>query len=128
MGVTSTTAIKINSKSFGRIQKVELIPDLPSRHKLTMSKRYFPFTINHVSEEDIGTLFFTSMAHFDTATLLRCRLVSRGWRDAIDSHTELWNRMSLMRAIQDNRIDLCKLIVEYAGGKTEDMGDVDKQF
>ena len=73
-------------------------------------------------------MFFTSMAHFDTATLLRCRLVSRGWRDAIDSHTELWNRMSLMRAIKDNRIDLCKLIVEYAGGKTQDMEDVDKQF
>ena len=44
----------------------------------------FPFVINSVREEDNAKTFFLSMADFDVKTLLRLRLVSREWRDAID--------------------------------------------
>ena len=56
------------------------------------------------------------MADFDTGTLLRCRAVSRRWRDVIDSRTALWSQMSLMRAVKENRLDICQYIVEYANG------------
>ena len=45
----------------------------------------FPHVIYGVREEDIAKTFFLSMADFDVKTLLRLRLVSKEWRDAIDS-------------------------------------------
>ena len=78
----------------------------------------FPYVINGVAEEDIGDLFFgQSLGDFDTQTLLRCRLVSQGWKHAIDSNTALWDRMSLFKAVGDNRADICELIVEHAKNK-----------
>ena len=75
-----------------------------------MSAAQFPDVVNGVAEEDIGTVFFESMTDFDTATLLSCRSVSKRWRDAIDPSTSLWNRMSLMQAVKDNRTDItCRL-------------------
>ena len=82
-----------------------------------MADDHFPFVIYGVSEEDIVILIFALVATFDTATLLRLRSVSKRWRDAIDSRTKLWSRVSLRRAVLDNRIDICKLIVEYADEK-----------
>ena len=75
---------------------------------------YIPFVINGVAEKDIVTTFFASMEGFDTQTLLRCRAVSKGWRDAIDSHTTLWDRMPLWKAVEDNnRLDICEFIDNY---------------
>ena len=75
--------------------------------------------VNQVREEDIAKLFFLSMADFDVKTLLRLRLVSKEWRDAIDSihGTKLWGKQSLMRAVDDNRLNICQLILEHAKDK-----------
>ena len=54
----------------------------------------FPFKIYGVVEEDIATVFFASTADFDTSTLLKLRLVCKGFRDGIDSNTTLWSRVS----------------------------------
>merc|ERR1712018_939349 len=37
--------------------------------------------------------------------------------DGIDAYTTLWSRMSMMRAVQENRLDICELIVEHAEDK-----------
>ena len=76
----------------------------------------FPHVIYGVSEEDIAKTFFFSMADFDVKTLLRLRLVSHEWRDAIDSihGTKLWGQQSLMRAVGDNMLYICQLILEHA--------------
>ena len=78
----------------------------------------FPFLINGVAEQDIAIKIFACMAHFDTNTLLMCRAVSKSWRDAVDSHTLLWSRpgygVSLLRAVRDNRDDICQLLVTHA--------------
>ena len=84
----------------------------------------FPFVINDVAEEDIWTNFFKSMAHFDTKTLLRCRLVSKDWRDAIDRLTPLWSQPHLLwRAVSRNKIDMVQLIVEHAKDKNPKKED-----
>ena len=79
----------------------------------------FPFVINGFREEDNAKTFFLSMAEFDVTTLLRLRLVSKEWRDAIDSiyGKKLWGQQSLMRAVRDNRLDICQLILEHAQNK-----------
>ena len=79
----------------------------------------FPFVINGVREEDNAKTFFLSMADFDVKTLLRLRLVSKEWRDAIDFiyGEKLWGKLSLMEAVQDNRMDICQLILEHAEEK-----------
>ena len=82
-----------------------------------MATNDFPHVINGVEEKDTTVAIFASMAHFDTETLLRCRAVSKGWRDGIDAYTTLWSRMSMMRAVQENRLDICELIVEHAEDK-----------
>ena len=83
----------------------------------------FPFVINGIAEEDTVTSFFASMADFDSKTLLRCRAVSRKWRDAIDRSTLLWSRMSLQRAVDQHRLDICQLIVSHAINKNPAEGE-----
>ena len=82
-----------------------------------MATNDFPHVINGVEEKDTTVAIFASMGHFDTETLLRCRAVSKGWRDGIDAYTTLWSRMAMMRAVQENRLDICELIVEHAEDK-----------
>ena len=77
----------------------------------------FPFMIKGVVEEDIATVFFSSTTDFDTPTLLRLRLVSKGFRDGIDSNTTLWSRVSLRKAVEQNRLDICELVVQHAKDK-----------
>ena len=77
----------------------------------------FPHVINGVAEEDLTTKIFACMAHFDIKTLLACREASKGWRDGIDSNTTLWARMSLMRAVKKNRVDIVKHILEFGKDK-----------
>ena len=43
--------------------------------------------------------------------------MSKGFRDAIDSKTTLWNRMSLKKAVIQSRLDICILIVQHAKDK-----------
>ena len=50
------------------------------------------------------------MIHFDKRDLVMCRGVTRVWRDAVDSLTDLWRRTPLQRAVEDNRVDICHLI------------------
>ena len=73
--------------------------------------------INGVAEIDTANIIFAYMANSDTLALLRCRSVSMGWRNTVDSQTLLWSRMSLRNAIRQNRIDICQLIVKYAPEK-----------
>ena len=79
----------------------------------------FPHVIYGVREEDIAKTFFLSMADFDAKTLLKLRLVSKEWREAIDFiyGEKLWGKLSLMEAVKDNRMDICQLIVEHAEDK-----------
>ena len=91
----------------------------------------FPFVINGVREEDIAKRVFLSMADFDVETLLRLRLVSKEWRDAIDFiyGKKLWGQQSLMRAVEDNRLDICLLILEHAEEKNpKDVIDTPLHF
>ena len=83
----------------------------------------FPYVINGVSEEDTAVLIFAAMAHFDTQTLLMCRSVSVNWRHAIDSFTKLWSRMSLAKAVKENRMDICELIILNADNKNPKDAD-----
>ena len=77
----------------------------------------FPFKIYGVVEQDIATMFFASATDFDTSTLLKLRLVCKGFRDGIDSNTTLWSRVSLMKAVEQNRLDICELVVQHAKDK-----------
>jgi len=119
--MASQTPDKFNSEealsSYGKRQRLQESIQRPqeSIEKLTN----FPFVINGVAEKDIETLFFASMADFDVRTLLKLRLVSNRFKDAIDlTHgKKLWGQQSLMKAVKDNRLDICKLIVEHAQDK-----------
>ena len=67
-----------------------------------------------VREEDIAKAFFSSMNDWPTDELLKCRRVSPEWREGIDQCTNLWDRMDLTQAVRQGRIDICRLVVEYA--------------
>ena len=81
----------------------------------------FPFVIKgetrDMEEEDIAKKVFQLLSATDTQTLLACREVSTSWRYGIDSFSGLWSRMSLFKAIRDNRTDICKLIIEHSDNK-----------
>ena len=60
------------------------------------------------------------MAYFNIHTLLRCRLVSKRWRDAIDSMTMLWvtigkDKGGFLRACSDGNINIVNRILELPG-------------
>ena len=82
------------------------------------------FVNNEVADKDIASVIFAKMANFDTQTLLRCRSVSRSWRNAIDSSTRLWSRMPLMKAMEQRRLDICELIVENTNYKNHFYGRI----
>ena len=85
-----------------------------------MTDNHFPFVIYGVAEEDIVKLFFSFMAHFDTRTLLRCRLVSKRWRDAIDSLTMLWVRIKgFQRACSEGIISIVNRLLELPEGRID---------
>ena len=69
----------------------------------------FPFVIKDEWVPDIADLVFR---HFDTQTLLSCRAVSKQWKQYIDSQTHLWNKISLMKAVNEDRFDVVRLIIE----------------
>ena len=82
----------------------------------------FPFVISVQTEgklrsecvPDIAALVF---GHFDTQTLLCGRAVSQSWKEYIDTQTQLWSKMSLMKAVRDGRMDIVQLIVENSEDK-----------
>ena len=76
----------------------------------------FPFVIINESAPHIGAKIFVLL---DKAALLKCRSVSKIWRDYIDSQTDLWSQISFSRAIICHRLDICKLIVTYAKEKNQ---------
>ena len=77
----------------------------------------FPFMINGVVEPDIARIFFASTAHLDTPTLLKLRLVSKAYRNGIDSHTTLWSRVlpsgdtPLHLAAGNGQLDIVQFII-----------------
>ena len=77
----------------------------------------FPFVIEGRAEPDNAERIFEAMAHLETRDLLRCREVSASWRSAIDAHSGLWGRFSLFRAVEENRLDIAKLIVTHSDDK-----------
>ena len=51
-------------------------------------------------------------------TLIRCRVVSKAWRELIDSQTSLWNQIHRERysnAVRSGRTDICRLIIAHSG-------------
>merc|ERR1719391_1357384 len=74
----------------------------------------FPFVIKGVAEPDISRRIFEAMSRLETSDLLRCREVSPSWRSAIDAHSGLWGRFSLMRALKDDRQAIAELIVTHS--------------
>ena len=86
-----------------------------------MDSHTFPFVIEGENGPqkvpDIAEMVFGFMGQFDTKTLLTLRLVSQGWRECVDTLTPLWSRMSLVRAIQDERTDIAQLIIDNVEDK-----------
>ena len=82
-----------------------------------MADDHFPFVIYGVAEEDIVKLFFSFVAYFNIHTLLRCRLVSKRWRDAIDSMTMLWvtigrDKAGFLRACSEGNVNIVNRMLE----------------
>ena len=73
----------------------------------------FPFVIGGQSVPHVANKVFTAMAQLDTDTLLKLRTVSTSWKMSVDTHTPLWSRMSLTRAVQQGRTDIAQLIYTY---------------
>ena len=74
----------------------------------------FPFVIEGVEEPDTTRRIFQAMSNLDTLDLLRARKVSPDWKWGIDNYSGLWDRMSLLRAVKDNRLDIVQLIVTHS--------------
>ena len=77
-------------------------------------RREFPFVIEGVEEPDTARRIFLAMSHLDLKDLLRARKVSPDWKWGIDNYSGLWDRMSLLRAVEDNRLDIVQLIVTHS--------------
>jgi len=77
-------------------------------------RREFPFVIEGVNEPDTARRVFLAMSHLDLEDLLRAREVSPDWKWGIDNYSGLWDRMSLLRAVEDNRLDIVQLIVTHS--------------
>jgi len=75
----------------------------------------FPISIENTYVPHIATRVFRSMENFSTENLLKFRSVSKCWKEGVDAHTSLWHRMSLMRAIKDNRMDVVQLVIDNVG-------------
>ena len=70
-----------------------------------------PFVINNEYVPHIAAKVF---AYTDIKTLLICRFVSKSWKHHIDRKTLLWSKMSLAKAIKNDRLDVGHLIMENA--------------
>ena len=82
----------------------------------------FPFVIFGVNTPHIAERIFR---HLDNKTLLKCREVSTGWMDYVDSNSTLWDNMAdmfgrtpLHYAACEGQYDICHLIVRYAPRQT----------
>ena len=77
----------------------------------------FPFVINNQSTPHVGAKIFGLL---DNSNLLKCRAVTKVWRDFIDSETSLWSDMSpqlYCNAAEAARVDICQLMVKYSEKK-----------
>ena len=74
----------------------------------------FPFVIEGVEEPDTAKRVFQDMSHLELKDLLQARKVSPDWKWGIDNYSSLWDRMSLLRAVKDNRLDIVQLIVTHS--------------
>merc|ERR1712168_219625 len=66
----------------------------------------------YVFPNEIWELIFSCLGDASTQTLLACRESCRDFQYWTDTFTQLWSRMSLVRAVQDNNVSLCRKIIQ----------------
>ena len=69
---------------------------------------------------EIWESVFSCMRDMDSHTLAKCRETCRDFKFWVDKRTSFWSRVSLMSAVEDNNLSLCRLIME----NTEDKNPV----
>ena len=67
----------------------------------------------YVFPNEIWELIFSCLGDASTQALLACRGSCRDFQYWTDTFTQLWSGMSLVRAVQDNNISLCRKIILY---------------
>jgi len=60
---------------------------------------------------------FTWLRDADTKTLLACRETCSDFAYWVDKKTTFWRRMSLLKAVEDNNVDICQRIIEEVEDK-----------
>jgi len=60
---------------------------------------------------------FTWLRDADTKTLLACRETCSDFTYWVDKKTTMWRRMSLLKAVEDNNVDICQRIIEVVQDK-----------
>ena len=61
-----------------------------------------PFVIDGLSVPHIGDKVFSLL---DDKDLMKCRAVSKAFKDYVDTKTPLWSKKSLMEAVNDEELD-----------------------
>ena len=79
--------------------------------QVQMASQMEPQKPQHVFPNEIWELIFSCLGDASTQTLLACRETCRDFQYWTDTFTQLWSRMSLVRAVQDNNISLCRKII-----------------
>jgi len=71
---------------------------------------------------EVVEIIISFLRDADMKTLLACRETCWDFKFLIDKKTSLWSRVSLARAVKDEKVDICQLIVTNA---KKDMNTMD---
>ena len=97
---------------------VERLEQLSIEHILICHTRFktsmeqsFPFVIGGQYTPHVALKVFSAA---DKETLLKCRTVSKVWRDFVDNKTDLWGQMppdNYVEAVRQGKLDICQLVI-----------------
>ena len=77
----------------------------------------FPFVIANEYTPHIAQKIFD---YLDREALVKCRIVSKSWKELIDYKTCLWKDVTpqgYIQAVDEKRLDICRLIIANADNK-----------
>jgi len=76
-----------------------------------------PFPERGNLPNELWEMIIKNLRDSDIPSLLACRATCTDFQEFVDTKTTLWSRQSLMRAVEDASIDVCRLIIEKSKDK-----------
>ena len=81
------------------------------------TQQSFPFLVKGKCTPHVTDQIFQLL---DQNTMAKCRLVAKDWKIFVNHRTSLWGLVSTgkyMKAVEEGRLDMCRLIVQKAESK-----------